>query len=52
MKNLTKIRLMPFEKPEITLPSDNLLKSNSLLNNYQKTIQHVNDLTKTNFIIS
>ncbi|CAI8764267.1 conserved hypothetical protein [Chryseobacterium sp. IT-36CA2] len=43
---------MPFEKPEITLLSDNLLISNRLLNNYQKTIQPVTDLTKTNFIIS
>lgn len=52
MKNLSKIRLMPFEKPDIKLTSNKLLKNNKLLMSYHKTIHFVNDLTKTNFIIS
>ncbi|SEH29643.1 hypothetical protein SAMN05421593_1128 [Chryseobacterium culicis] len=43
---------MPIEKPDITLTSTQLLPNNRMLNNYQKTIQIVNDITKTNFIIS
>lgn len=51
MKNLTKIRLMPFEKPDTQLLSENLLTNSRTLNNHHKKKQIVNDLTKTNFII-
>lgn len=46
MKNLTKIRLMPFEKPDITTTTQHLSINDRLLNNYHKTIHIVNDLTK------
>lgn len=52
MKNLTKIRLMSFEKPDIITTTQNLSKTDRLLNNYHKTIHIVNDLTKTIFTIS
>ena len=47
MKNLTKIRLMPFEKPDIITTIQNLSTNDRLLNNYHKTTHIVNDLTKT-----
>lgn len=52
MKNLTKIRLMSFEKPDVIATTQNLSTTDRLLNKYQKTTQIVNDLTKTNFTIS
>ncbi|MDR6368862.1 hypothetical protein J2795_000900 [Chryseobacterium bernardetii] len=52
MKNLTKIRLMPFEKTDSDLTSYYLFPTNRLLNNYYKTNPFVNDITKTNFITS
>lgn len=52
MKNLTKIRLMSFEKPDITTTTQNLSNTDRLLNNYHKTTPIVNDLIKTTFTIS
>lgn len=52
MKNLTKIWLISFDKPDIITTAPNLSKTDRSLNNYHKTTHIVNDLTKTNFIIS
>lgn len=52
MKNLTKIWLLSFEKPDIITITQNLSVTDRSLNNYHKTILIFSDLIKTNFIIS
>ncbi len=51
MKNLTTIRQMPFEKPDI-IPISNYLRARYIpLKNYQQTPLVIKNLIKTNFMI-
>ena len=51
MKNLTIIRLTPFEIPDTYLHSNYLRAIHILLNNLQQTGLTIKNLIKTNFMI-
>lgn len=51
MKNLTNIRLTPFEKPDTYFNSNYLRANYILLNNLQQTSFTIKNLIKTNFMI-
>lgn len=51
MKNLTIIRLTPFEKPDTYFNSNYLRANYVTLNNFQQIAFTVKNLIKTNFMI-
>lgn len=51
MKNLTIIRLMPFEKPDTTFNSNHLRANYMLLKNIQQISFTIKNLIKTNFMV-
>lgn len=51
MKNLTIIRLMPFEKPDTTFNSNYFRANHMLLKSHQQTNFTIKNLIETNFMI-